>query len=106
MILPVGCYAGFVGLSWFGLVVRRDGVGLVVRRHGVGLVVRRDGFGLVVRRDGVGLVVRRHGVEFSLLNVHGCGLWTLSCDFCPSLPTETLKWLSSLPILMQESFWW
>ena len=22
------------------------------------------------------------------------------------LPTETLKWLSSLPILMQESFWW
>ena len=35
----------------------------------------------------------------------GCGLWTLSCD-CPSLPTETLKWLSSLPILMQESFWW
>ena len=27
--------------------------------------------------------------------------------FCPSLPTETLKWLSSLPILRQESFcWW
>ena len=25
---------------------------------------------------------------------------------CPSLPTETLKWHSSLPILMQESFWW
>ena len=25
---------------------------------------------------------------------------------CPSLPTETLKWLSALPILMQESFWW
>ena len=25
---------------------------------------------------------------------------------CPSLPTETLKWLSSLPILTQESFWW
>ena len=27
--------------------------------------------------------------------------------FCPSLPTETLKikWLSSLPILMQKSFW-
>ena len=25
---------------------------------------------------------------------------------CPSLPTETLKWLSSLPIFMQESFWW
>ena len=25
---------------------------------------------------------------------------------CISLPTETLKWLSSLPILMQKSFWW
>ena len=25
---------------------------------------------------------------------------------CPSLPTETLKWFSSLPILMQKSFWW
>ena len=25
---------------------------------------------------------------------------------CPSLPTETLKWLSLLPILMQESVWW
>ena len=25
---------------------------------------------------------------------------------CPSLPTETLRWLSPLPILMQESFWW
>ena len=25
---------------------------------------------------------------------------------CPALPTETLKWLSSLPILMQKSFWW
>ena len=37
----------------------------------------------------------------------GCGLSGLSCDpVCPSLSTETLKWLSSLPILMQESFWW
>ena len=25
---------------------------------------------------------------------------------CPSLPTETLKWFSSLPTLMQKSFWW
>ena len=32
-----------------------------------------------------------------------CGMWTLSCDFVPH--NETLKWLSSLPILMQESFW-
>ena len=34
-----------------------------------------------------------------------CGLWTLSCDFVPH-SCETLKWLSSLPSLMQESFWW
>ena len=25
---------------------------------------------------------------------------------CPPLPTDTLRWLSSLPILMQKSFWW
>ena len=25
---------------------------------------------------------------------------------CPPLPTKTLKFLSSLPILMQKSFWW
>ena len=25
---------------------------------------------------------------------------------CPSLYTETLNWLSSLPIVMQKSFWW
>ena len=59
----------------------------------------------------------------------GCHLWTPSRDFVPhtlrlsflfkkvvicghrlvtlSLTiNETLKWLSSLPILMQESFWW
>ena len=34
-----------------------------------------------------------------------CGLWTLSYDFVPH-NYETLKWLSSLPILMQKSFWW
>ena len=32
-------------------------------------------------------------------------LWILSCDFVPH-NYETLKWLSSLPVLMQESFWW
>jgi len=31
-------------------------------------------------------------------------MWTLYCDFVPH-SYETLKWLSSLPILMQESFW-
>ena len=34
-----------------------------------------------------------------------CGLWTLSCDFAP-MTDETLKWFSSLPILMQEPVWW
>ena len=33
-----------------------------------------------------------------------CDRWTLSCDFVPH-SYETSKWLSSLPILMQESFW-
>ena len=35
-------------------------------------------------------------------------LWFVDTVLCPSLPTETLilKWLSSLPILMQASFWW
>ena len=34
-----------------------------------------------------------------------CGLWTLSCDFVPH-NYERVKWLSSLPTLMQKSFWW
>ena len=34
-----------------------------------------------------------------------CSLWKLSCDFVTH-NYETLKWLSSLPTLMQESFWW
>ena len=34
-----------------------------------------------------------------------CGLWALPCDFVHH-NYETLKWLSSQPILMQESFWW
>ena len=35
-------------------------------------------------------------------------LWTLSCKLCNFVPHnyETLKWLSSLPTLMQKSFWW
>ena len=37
-----------------------------------------------------------------------CDLWTLFCRLWlgPSQINKTLKWLSSLPILMQESFWW
>ena len=34
-----------------------------------------------------------------------CGLCTLSSDFVPH-NYETLKWLSSLPTLMQKSLWW
>ena len=34
----------------------------------------------------------------------GCGLWTLPGDFVPH-NNETLKWLSLLDILIQESFW-
>ena len=35
-----------------------------------------------------------------------CG-YLLSCDVALSLTiNETLKWLSSLPVFMQESFWW
>ena len=32
-----------------------------------------------------------------------CGLWTLACDLVPH-NYETVKWLSLLPTLMQESF--
>ena len=41
----------------------------------------------------------------ALILFKSCGLCTLSCDFVPH-SYETLKWLSSLPTLMQKSFWW
>ena len=44
-------------------------------------------------------------LEYYYYSYKTCGLWTLSCDFVPH-NYETLKWLSSLPILMQKSFWW
>ena len=61
-------------------------------------------FGLAVRRqagrqEDLGLIPLRLSVKRSWFV--DTVLW-----LCPSLPTETLKWLSSLPILMQESFWW
>ena len=67
------------------------------------IVVSR--FGLAVRLvSGRTSVWYRFGSPFSSER-----LW-FSVDtvswLCPSFPTETLKWLSSLPILMQESFWW
>ena len=39
-------------------------------------------------------------------NLHNLTLPPPPYSLCPSLPTETLKWLSSLPILIQKSFWW
>ena len=64
-------------------------------------------FGLAVRRyrlvSGRTSVRYRFGSPFSSKR-----LWFVDAVLwlCPSLPTETLKWLSSLPILMQQSFWW
>ena len=60
-------------------------------------------FGLVVRRVSRGTSVRlRFGSLFSLkVVVCGHSLVTLSLTI-----NEILKWLSSLSILMQESFWW
>ena len=60
-------------------------------------------FGLAVRR--YRLVSRRTSVRsrFFLFKSCVCGhcLVTLSLAIY-----KTLKWLSSLPILMHESFWW
>ena len=49
---------------------------------------------------------RDHGSNLLRLSLlfKSCGLWTLSCDFVLH-NYETLKCLSSLPILMQESLW-
>ena len=62
-------------------------------------------FGLAVRRQ----AGKQRDLGSNLLRLSflfkSCGLWTLSCDFFPHI-YETLKWLSSLSILMQESFWW
>ena len=59
---------------------------------------------------GIRLVSRRASARFhfgsTFLFEKGCGLSTVSnCDFDLKI-NETLKWLSSLTILMQESFWW
>ena len=61
-------------------------------------------FGLAVRLVSGRTSVRyRFGSPFSSKR-----LWFVDTVLwlCPSLPSETLKWLSSLPILMQKSFWW
>ena len=51
-----------------------------------------------------GLAVRRNLLRLSFL-FKSYGLWILSCDFVPH-NYETLKRLSSLPTLLQKSFWW
>ena len=62
-------------------------------------------FGLAVRRE----AGKQRDLVLNLLrlcfHLKSCGLWTLSCDFVPH-NYETLKWLSSLPALIQQSFWW
>ena len=57
-------------------------------------------FGLAVRQRDLGSNPLRLSFLFE-----SCGLCTLSCDFVP-YNYETLKWLSSLPTLMQKSFRW
>ena len=58
-------------------------------------------FGLAVRRS----AGKQKGLGSNLLRLSflfkSCGLWTLPCDFVTH-NYETLKWFSSLPILMQE----
>ena len=62
-------------------------------------------FSLAVRREaGTQRDLGSNPLRLSFL-FKGCGLWTLSCDFVPH-NYETLKRLSSLPTLMQKSFWW
>ena len=62
-------------------------------------------FGLTVRRyagkrKDLGSIPLRLSFLFK-----SCDLWTLSSDFVPH-NYEALKWLSSLPTLMQKSVWW
>ena len=65
-------------------------------------------FSLAVRRLSVSLVNRRAAVQFCF----GCPFSSkvVVCGHCLATLfltiNEILKWLSSLPILMQESFWW
>ena len=60
-------------------------------------------FGLVVSRGGLGSNLLRLSFVFKSQLWSQCGhcLVTLSLTV-----NERLKWLSSLPILMLESFWW
>ena len=60
-------------------------------------------FGLAVRLVSRGNSVRiRFGSPFSSNIV----IYGQSCDFVTHKLMKILKWLSLLPISMQESFWW
>ena len=60
----------------------------------------------LAKRKGVRLVNRGTWVRIRLGSPFSSRtLWTLFCDFVPH-NYETLKWLSSLPTVMQKSFWW
>ena len=58
--------------------------------------------------NGVMLVSRRASAQFCCTQLSflfkSCGLWSLVTSSLTI--NETLKWLSLLPITMQESFWW
>ena len=56
-------------------------------------------------QKGLGSIPLRLSFLFNTTTTTNCALWTLSCNL-PLTINETLKSLSSLPILMQESFWW
>ena len=61
------------------------------------------------QQPGIRLVSRRTSVQYCFSSPFSSErLWFVDTVlwFCPSLPTETLKWLSSLPTLVQKSFWW
>ena len=62
-------------------------------------------FGLAVRRyDGKQWDLGSNPLRFPFL-FKSCGLWTLVFVTLSLTIDKTLKWLSSLPILIQESFW-
>ena len=68
-----------------------------------GMAAKRESYSDIYIYEPVWASVRiRFGSLFSSkVVVRGHCLVTLSLTIY-----ETLKWLSSLPILMQESFWW
>ena len=69
-----------------------------------GITIERrpqEGLWTSLKQRGLGLIPLRLSFFFKKVVVCGRSLVTLSLTI-----NETLKWLSSLPILMQESFWW